>query len=232
MPRKKSYARKPKSKDKKQDRRIAKIEKHIATSEMKAITYESASFKVTAAGVGLRMWRIAQGDDYFNRTGDSIKPYMMKFTVWMQNEDTDNYYRVRVRIARINMAGGIEDFVVGQYLDVTGASPVYAHESVVFSKIKTKDKFITTGDNYETLYDSHTKVIAPFNAAGSSSSHNEWIVNKTLKCNQRKPVRFRGTTSADNTSSSGTYVLLVVGDDALDTEINCVVSWTGYFTDP
>lgn len=227
MPRykKKSYSRKPKSKDKKQDKRIRKIENHIKTSELKSQPVERVQ-GATANFTGDKIYQLVPGTGNNDRLGDSAKPYYVDITLWAKNQDTNinNSWRFRWWVIRVNNTTGVPvpadifltigtDYTLGKYREDTVKLPV-------------KDKFITTGIEYDILYDSGAVLLQP-NTTSTASSRQTQIWNKRIRFDKRKPVRWSGPLDTDG--AQGQLLLCTSGEAAA---VVFGYELLAYFTDP
>lgn len=214
-----------KSKDKKQDKRLAKIETHISAAELKYIGGYNASAPGAVAGQSYYMYQLAQGNNVTDRKGDSIKPMITKFSWWFQNSDIANYYFARLLLVRINNTAGtvvnsnMFDIVTANTQTQAQFNPVYTHITGI------RDKFVKTGVEYEILYDTGPISVAPF-VANTGGARNFIQIKKTFKYNKRKPVRFNGTAAINVTAGS-----LVVLTYVQNTAVNNGGAFTSYFLD-
>lgn len=193
-----------KTKDKKQDKRIAKIETHISATELKYIGAYFASAPGAIAGQSYYLYPLPQGNNVGERNGDTIKPMITKFSWWFQNSSITDYSFVRGLLVRINNTAGVVSnanmFDVAGGLNTTAQfNPVYTHISGI------KDKFVKTGVEYDIIYDTGPIALAPF-VANTGGNKNFIQVKKTFRHNKRKPVRFNGT--ALNNVTAGSLVWL------------------------
>lgn len=216
MPRyyKKKYvvSAKKKTVDKKQSKQIAKIEKHIKSSELKYISIEYA--QAATAGISfIPLAPVAQGDNFFQRTGNVIKPLQVEFHYNFINSSTTDVYQARLMVVRSNDPAGTMN--ASELFDLSSVTVVsQASYNPSFTHMAVGDKFVTTGKIYEVLWDSGTLQLGS-NSAGRGAINgygSAKMFNKKIRTSSRKPIRFVGT--ALNAYGAGQLYLVVDGQNA------------------
>lgn len=189
MPKKTYYRKGKKSKDAKQDRRIAKIENVIGKVELKARVFYQAQQANTVGISGYTVSNIQQGSDYFEREADQISPRRLDVHWFVQNNDAAIIAFVRAMLIRVNNSSGT--VTAANLLDLSVGSTVFAHANPVYTKIPMKNKLIGAGEEYEILWDSGVKELLPYAAAGGAGP-NCIVFNKKFKLDPKKPVHYTG----------------------------------------
>lgn len=241
MPKKavKGYAKKKfASKDKKQDKRISKIEKHISSTELKQLTTNVAQTGGVVLGSGRILTAAAQGDDIMNRQGDLIKPIKLAIKWFFQNSDPLFYYQARGMLIRVNNTGSTMSLAT--VLDAGGGPFTQAPLNIKYTRMSTKDKFITTGKEYEVLYDTGLIILSPslladpnaapylpLGTAGANGHGNCKTINKQFFVSARKPCHFVGPLAANLGQSHYAWLTFVSNVAVLEGGTYC-----SYFTDP
>lgn len=189
-----------------QKKRIAKIETHLASSELHWIPGSYAQAAGAPAGFTVNMFPVNQGDGPTTRNGDYLKPMFSMFHWYWQNSSITNYWQVRGILIRINNTAGL--VTAGDLLD-QGGLLTQASYNPAYTKIPNiKDKFVKTGVEYEILYDTGTISLAPF-VANTGGNKNLVQIRKKFRYNKRKPVRFNGPADTNNTSGTIRWVTFV-----------------------
>lgn len=198
---------KPKSKDKKQDKRLRKLEGAMQKKELKQVLLYQGSQATTAGITPYSLCEVAQGNDYNNREGDQLCPRKLAFTWFVQNNDAAAIGHARIMVVRVNNSSGT--VTAANLLDLSSGSATFGKPNVVYTHVNVGNSLISSGQEYDILYDSGTFVCHPL-IANASGNHNEVIINKKLKLNPRKPVHYTGTTAA--TAQYGKIFLLCIAN--------------------
>lgn len=211
-----------KSKDKKQDKQIAKIKKHISSTELKYSLKDRAQNDMSATvGNQYDVFPLAAGDDVFHRQGRQIKPIKLSMQWYFVNASAADINEARGLLVRTNKPNGSMSIL--ELLNYT-ASALRGNWHPAYVKIRTKDRFITSGADYEILYDTGLIRLAPNTAASTYSSNR--TIKKVKYLSARKPVHYTGTNAADVGPGNIAWITF-----ANSTDVKEGGSITGYFID-
>jgi hypothetical protein len=183
------------------------LAKHLATLiNVEEKTWDvdgSAGTTVTSTATVVNLSNIAQGDDYGNRTGDSILCQSIEFRATVSGNTATPRNKIRVLIVRDKANRGV-DPVIGDVLQ-GGTSP------------SVQPYLEPQSGRFDVLYDqlvflNNTTGLA---ASGTSTDYvadQEILPSMIKKWNQH--IKYAGTAGADGSNWAGALFLMAISSDA------------------
>jgi hypothetical protein len=172
---------KKKSKDKKQDKRIKKLENIVykAIENKQIEVYANASFSDTGSAWEIP-FDILQGSGEQNRNGDSVLLQKVQYNIMVDRADSHN----RCRVLLVESVNGNESLALSDVLTYT-ATAVYG-DMALASPYTTKS---STNKRYKVHFDKMFEI-------GQSSMKNTRVFKGTIKFPKGgKVVHYDGTSS-------------------------------------
>lgn len=182
------------------------LAKHLATlvnvEEKKWDVDGTAGLTVTSTASVVNLSNIAQGVDYFNRTGDSILGQSIEFRATLRASTAVPNNRARILIVCDHDNRGA-DPVIGDVLQ--GGSTAFEAPYNALS-----------GNRFSVLYDEHVELVnVPDLATGGTSTAYipDRFILPVLKRKWNKHIKYIGTTGADASNYEGALFLMAISAD-------------------
>lgn len=183
------------------------LAKHLATLiNVEEKTWDvdgSGGVTVTSTATVVNLSNIAQGDDYGNRSGDSILCQRLEFRARLQGNAATSMNSCRVLIVQDRANRGV-DPVIGDVLQ-GGTNP-------------TLQPYLEPqSGRFVVLYDEHIRMSNTVGLAASGTSTDYIPANVVLPSMIRKwnqHIKYQGATGADGSNWAGALFLMAISTDA------------------
>lgn len=182
------------------------LAKHLATlvnvEEKKWDVDGSSGLTVTSTASCVNLSNIAQGVDYFNRTGDSILGQTMELRATLRGSTAVPNNRARILVVCDHDNRG-SDPVIGDVLQ-GGSNPFEQPYNAL------------SGNRFSVLYDEHIELInvPDLSTAGTSTAYIPGrFLMPILKRKWNKHIKYIGTTGADASNYEGALFLFAISAD-------------------
>lgn len=181
------------------------LAKHLATlvnvEEKKWDVDGSSGTVITSTASVVNLSNIAQGLDYFNRTGDSILGQSIEFRALLVGSSAVERNRIRILIVCDHDNRGT-DPVIGDVLQGGSQPSIQPYNAL-------------SGNRFAVLYD---ELVTLNNAVGlaASGTSTTYIQDQSilpvLKRKWNKHLRYIGTTGADASNYEGALFMMAISD--------------------
>jgi len=184
------------------------LAKHLAT----LINVEDKKFDVDGSGGAtitttasvINLSNIAQGNDYNNRSGDSILGQGIEFRAWIRSNAAVSMNMCRILLLADRENHGV-DPVIGDVLQA-GTNPFL------------QPMLATAGNRFEILYDELVNLHSPSPGLASAGTSTDYVKDvlllPTLIRKWNKHIKYTSTTGADASNWENALFLMAISDQA------------------
>jgi hypothetical protein len=200
------------------------LAKHLATlinvEDKKFDVDGTAGTLITLTPTIVNLTNIAQGNDYFNRAGDSILGQAIEFRAYLTSNAARMGHTVRLLIVVDRENHGVDPVIgdVLQGMSLPSVAPINA----------------VSANRFEILYDELCLLQSPSTGLASSGTNTTYISHRmalpTLCRKWNKHIKYTGSTGVDASNWENAIFLMAVGEDASNGP-TLTYSWRLHFTD-